>query len=210
MRFYPILLLFLLYACDNDTVSVEDPTSTFEDATFADLLEEYYEMRLELNPLEATFIGDDRFNDQLPNMLTKEYQMQTAAFYQGTLRELHDYDRSALSPTERVSYDVLKWECDINLEGLAFRTELLPLDQFNGFHLMIGQLASGQSAQPFNTIEDYDNWLARLESFNAMLDTAVVNMGQGIKAGYVLPQSLTAKLLPQLEAMTRAPLEDHL
>lgn len=210
MRYYPILLLFLLFACDSDTVPVEDPATTIVDATFADLLEEYYEMRLELNPLEATFIGDDRFNDQLPNTLTKEYQMQTAAFYQGTLRELQYYDRSVLSPTEKVSYDVLKWECDINLEGLAYRTELLPLDQFNGFHLMIGQLASGQSAQPFNTIEDYDNWLARLESFNAMLDTAVVNMGQGIKAGYVLPQSLTDKLLPQLEAMTKEPLEDHL
>jgi uncharacterized protein (DUF885 family) len=75
---------------------------------------------------------------------------------------------------------------------------------------MIGQLASGQGAQPFETIEDYDNWLARLESFNAMLDTAVVNMDRGIQAGYVLPQSLTDKLLPQLEAMTREPLEDHL
>ncbi len=167
-------------------------------------------MRLELYPLEATFIGDNRYNDQLPNSLTKEYKNQVAAFFQGSLDELNAFDRSSLNPTERVSYDVLKWECDINLEGLEFSTELLPLDQFNGFHLMIGQLASGQSAQPFVTIEDYDNWLARLESFNAMLDTAVVNMDRGIQAGYVLPQSLTDKLLPQLEAMTREPLEDHL
>lgn len=210
MRFYPVLLLFFLFACGNDTVPAEEPAPTSANEPFTDLLEAYYEMRLELNPIEATFIGDDRFNDQLPNMLTKEYKEQTAAFYQGALEELEDFDRSSLSPTEQVSYDVLKWECDINLEGLAFSTELLPLDQFNGFHLMIGQLASGQGAQPFETIEDYDNWLARLESFNAMLDTAVVNMDRGIQAGYVLPQSLTDKLLPQLEAMTREPLEDHL
>ena len=96
-------------------------------------------MRLELNPLEATFIGDDRFNDQLPNTLSQAYKEQTAAFYQGTLEELAGFDRAALNPTQQVSYDVLKWECDINLAGLDFKTELLPLDQFNGFHLMIGQ-----------------------------------------------------------------------
>jgi uncharacterized protein (DUF885 family) len=210
MRFYPVLLLFLFFACGNDAVSTESPLPTTANESFTDFLEEYYEMRLELNPLEATFIGDNSYNDQLPNFLTKEYKNQTAAFYQGTLDELNAYDRSSLSPTEKVSFDVLKWECDISLEGLEFSTELLPLDQFNGFHLMIGQLASGKSAQPFITIEDYDNWLARLESFNSMLDTAVVNMDRGIQAGYVLPQSLTDKLLPQLEAMTQEPLEDHL
>ncbi|WP_026231665.1 DUF885 domain-containing protein [Neolewinella persica] len=210
MRFFPLLLLFLLFACGSEPVSTENPVPATTNESFTDLLEEYYEMRLELYPLEATFIGDNRYNDQLPNSLTKEYKNQVAAFFQGSLDELNAFDRSSLNPTERVSYDVLKWECDINLEGLEFSTELLPLDQFNGFHLMIGQLASGQSAQPFVTIEDYDNWLARLESFNAMLDTAVVNMDRGIQAGYVLPQSLTDKLLPQLEAMTREPLEDHL
>ncbi|MFK8162744.1 MAG: DUF885 family protein [Lewinella sp.] len=210
MRFYSVLLLLLLFACGNDPVSTEATAPATANEYLTDLLEEYYEMRLELNPLEATFIGDNRYNDQLPNALTKAYKNQTIAFYQGTLDELKAIDRSSLSPSEQVSFDVLKWECDINLEGLAFRTELLPLDQFSGFHLMIGQLASGQSAQPFVTIEDYDNWLARLESFNAMLDTAVVNMNRGIQAGYVLPQSLTDKLLPQLEAMTREPLEDHL
>lgn len=209
MRFFPVLLTVFLFSCGNEPVAPEESPDTANES-FAYLLEEYYEMRLELNPLEATFIGDDRFNDQLPNTLSQAYKEQTAAFYQGTLEELAGFDRAALSPTQQVSYDVLKWECDINLAGLNFKTELLPLDQFNGFHLMIGQLASGQSAQPFKTIEDYDNWLARLESFNAMLDTAVVNMGRGIEAGYVLPQSLTDKLLPQLEAMTREPLEDHL
>lgn len=211
MRYLLFFSLLLLFACGNDpVVDPAEPTEDVSAAAFDELLADYYEMRLELNPLEATFIGDNRFNDQLPNMLTQTYKQEMTAFYESTSSTLAGFDRSVLSPTQQVSYDVLKWECAVNLEGLKFNTELLPLDQFNGFHLMIGQLASGQSAQPFVTVEDYENWLARLESFEEMLDTARVNMDRGIARGYVLPKSLTVKLLPQLEAMAKEPLEEHL
>jgi uncharacterized protein (DUF885 family) len=43
-----------------------------------------------------------------------------------------------------------------------------------------------------------------------MLDTAMVRMQQGVAKGYVLPSSLIAKLQPQLDDMTKEPLEDHL
>lgn len=211
MRYLLFLPLLLLFACSNDSAPAEtESDDVATEGAFDELLAEYNEMRLELNPLEATFIGDNRYNDELPNMLTAEYQQQVTAFYEGTRESLAAFDRSTLSPDRKVSYDVLKWECDINLSGQQFRTELLPLDQFNGFHLMIGQLASGQSAQPFVTVEDYENWLARLESFREMLDTAQVKMELGIEKGYVLPRSLTMKLLPQLESMAREPLEEHL
>lgn len=211
MRYLLFFSLLLLFACGNDpVVDPAEPTEDVSAAAFDELLADYYEMRLELIPLEATFIGDNRFNDQLPNMLTQAYKQEMTAFYESTNASLAGFDRSTLSPTQQVSYDVLKWECEVSLEGLRFNTELLPLDQFSSFHLMIGQLASGQSAQPFVTVEDYENWLARLGSFEEMLDTARVNMDRGIARGYVLPKSLTVKLLPQLEAMAKEPLEEHL
>ena len=37
-----------------------------------DLVEAYFEDELELNPLLATFIGDHRYDDQLPNILGPE------------------------------------------------------------------------------------------------------------------------------------------
>ncbi|GIR50499.1 MAG: hypothetical protein CM15mP59_2410 [Flavobacteriaceae bacterium] len=38
--------------------------------------------------------------------------------------------------------------------------------------LTIGQLAGGSSAQPFKTVEDYDNWLARVDDYLVWLYTA--------------------------------------
>lgn len=207
-KILPLLLLAVLFSCGEDVSTTETDTNTGK--SFDQLLTDYNAARLALNPLEATFIGDDQYNDKLENFLTQDFKDRSRAFYQQYAEALAGIERSALDETQRVSYDVLRWETDINQEALSFREELLPLDQFSGFHLMIGQLASGQSAQPFNTVKDYDNWLSRMETFRQGLDTAIVNMKTGIEQGYVLPSALIAKLQPQLDDLTREPLEEHL
>ena len=208
----PLLYLTLLlttFACTSDPAPVSE-TKPNTRAQFDTLLVQYNEDNLKLNPIEATFQGDKRYNAQLPNYLTQENKGKTRRTLERYRTELQKINRSALDPTQQISYDVLKWETDIALAGLDFKTELLPLDQFSGFHLMIGQLASGQSAQPFETPEDYENWLARVGAFREMLDTAVVNMRAGVEQGYVLPASLIVKLQPQLDDLTAEPLEEHL
>ena len=208
----PLLYLTLLlttFACTSDPAPVSE-TKPNTRAQFDTLLVQYNEDNLKLNPIEATFQGDKRYNAQLPNYLTQDNKGKTRRTLERYRTDLQKIDRSQLDPTQQVSYDVLKWETDIALAGLDFKTELLPLDQFSGFHLMIGQLASGQSAQPFETPEDYENWLARVGAFREMLDTAVVNMRAGVEQGYVLPASLIIKLQPQLDDLTAEPLEEHL
>ncbi len=203
-----LMLLLFTFACTND--SATEATTESGGEALEKMLVEYNEERLKLNPLEATFQGDNRYNDQLPNILAAEHREELNDFYQQAADKLSKVDRNTLNANEKVSYDVLRWETDINREALAFREDLLPLDQFNGFHLMIGQLASGQSAQPFKTTEDYDNWLGRASAFTRMLDTAMMRMQEGISKGYVLPSSLIVKLQPQLDDLTKEPLEDHL
>lgn len=186
MRYLALLALLLFTcACTSDRAPETAATSSSED--LMEILAEYNESRLQLMPMEATFQGDSRYNDYLPNMLTADYRDQLRSFYQRAADDLDRIDRSDLNADEKVSYDVLRWETDINREALSFREDLLPLDQFNGFHLMIGQLASGQSAQPFKTVADYDNWRSRAADFTDMLDTAIVRMQEGVAQGYVLP-----------------------
>jgi uncharacterized protein (DUF885 family) len=203
-----LTLLLLTFACTSDPAP-ETETDTPNEA-FTTLLEDYNEARLKLSPLDATFQGDPRYNDYLPNSLSTEHRMTMAAFYAGYAEQLAELDRSTLTPVEQISYGILKWETQINIEALNFREDLLPLDQFSGFHLMIGQLASGASAQPFKTVEDYDNWLNRTTDFVDMLDTAMVRLNQGLASGYVLPASLIVKLQAQVSDLTKEPIEDHL
>lgn len=78
-------------------------------------------------------------------------------------------------------------------EMLQYPTNLMPISQFEGTHLTIGQMAGGTGAQPFKTEKDYTNFLKRIELYSQWIDSAMVYMKKGIKDGVVLPKALTEK-----------------
>jgi hypothetical protein len=45
----------------------------------ASLYAEFWEENLKLNPIQATMIGDPRYNDQLPNSLSAEHRARAPA-----------------------------------------------------------------------------------------------------------------------------------
>jgi len=183
-----------------------------EDAAISidSLFDQYYQERLQFYPVEATFAGDSRYNDTLPNNITVAYRNRLKAFYQKYKDHLKEYDTNNLTATQQMSYDVLMWECDINLEDLEFKTHLTPINQFYSRNLVMGQLASGVSAQPFETIKDYEDWLSRVDDFVVWCDTAIMNMKKGMTEGYVLPKALIKKVIPQMKSMATGPADAHL
>jgi uncharacterized protein (DUF885 family) len=94
--------------------------------------------------------------------------------------------------------------------GMKFPTELLPIDQMWSLQLTIGQLATGTGAQPFKTVEDYENWLSRVDDYVVWLSSAKTRMEEGIERGIVLPKSLIRKVVPQLTSITEADLEKNI
>jgi uncharacterized protein (DUF885 family) len=91
----------------------------------------------------------------------------------------------------------------MQLEGLTLNEHLVPFQQFWGTPLTIGQLGSGESSQPFVTVNDYRNWMSRATRFASWTDTAIANFRKGIASGYVLPRSLVAKMIPQMRDMAQ-------
>ncbi|MEO9482294.1 MAG: DUF885 domain-containing protein [Ekhidna sp.] len=201
-----LFLAIMLAACTQPAEQQKEPIAN---EAFATMLEDYYQDGLKLFPINATFQGDNRYNDLLRNDLTKSFNEELNAHFNGYLDKLKTFDREALLNEEQISYDILKWECDIALAEMQYHGGLLPIDQFWTTQLMIGQLASGSSAQPFNTKEDYDNWLKRVDVFVAWCDTAIVRMKEGMEQDIVLPKSLSAKVIPQLAAWKDGPAESH-
>jgi uncharacterized protein (DUF885 family) len=164
------------------------------------LYAQYWEENLELDPLTATFAGDPRYNAELPNFLTLEYENQTRAFEQRYLDRARAIGPEGLTGQDRLSYDIFTLNRESALEDLAFPDRLLPVDQFYNFANSIAQLGSGTSAQPFVTVKDYDDWLKRAAKGPPIFDQAIVNMREGVTKGIVQPRVLMEKVLPQLQA----------
>jgi uncharacterized protein (DUF885 family) len=188
---------------------VDEETKNISES-FENLLSDYYKEGLKLYPIKATFAGESGYNDSFPNFLSDAYKDSVLAYYSKFQKNLKEYDDKQLSDSEKLSKAILQWDIDINLEDLKFRKDLIPIDQMWSINLMIGQLASGESAQPFNTVQDYENWLKRLEAYTEWLKTAEEKMKEGVKIRYVLPNSLIVKVIPQLKVLANQNVEDHL
>jgi uncharacterized protein (DUF885 family) len=165
------------------------------------LYEQYWEETLALNPIQATFQGDPRYNDQLPNFLTDEYRAKNRAFTERWLKKIEAIGPAGLTGQDLLSYDMFVKNAKDALEGERFPGHLMPINQFGNIAGFVAQLGSGQGAQPFKTVQDYDNWRKRGAAVPAIFDQAIVNMREGMRTGVVQPKVLMQKVLPQLDAL---------
>ena len=208
----PLLLMVFLTSCKDENNEVNsDKDENQVSAQFDTILHNYYEDGLKLNPISATTSGDMRYNDRFPDFLSQEYEDSLRNYYSKYRDKVNKINNEDLSDTEQMSKDILLWECNINLEAMEFKkSKYMPIDQMWSVNLFIGQLASGSGAQPFKTVEDYENWLKRVEGYLTWMDSAEKNMREGMTKGYVLPASLIQKIIPQMESMTGSNAEEHL
>ena len=169
--------------------------------TAQQLFADYWEANLALNPLQATFVGDSRYNDLLPNYLSPEEQAKQLAFAKQWRAKVAAVDASVLPAQDALSVKILLRELDEQIEGDRFPGHLQPINQFYSLPNQLAQLGSGTSAQPFKTVQDYDNWARRAGQIPALFTQAIVNMREGMTKGVVQPTVLMAKVLPQLDAL---------
>jgi uncharacterized protein (DUF885 family) len=174
-----------------------------ENSDFTTLLEKYSEGKLKLNPIEATFIGDGRFDDAFPNMLSDDYQLEYNNFYKTYASQLGDFKDTDLTESEQMSKAIMAWDCEMALAQSSFKNDMyMPINQMWSVNLIMTQWATGTSAQPFKTVQNYDDWLKRLEHYNMWLQSAEERMKEGVAEGYILPKSLITKVVPQFDALT--------
>lgn len=165
----------------------------------AALFNRFHDGELARFPVNATYEGDSRFNDRLPIDFTHAFRDSLKIFYTAYGDSVSRYADSARSPSDKLSVELFKYNIDSYLKGLAFTDNLIPFNQFYALPLTLGQLGSGDGAQPFKTVKDYDDWLARATAFAPWADSAIAYFGKGAEKGFVLPKSLVVKMVGQME-----------
>ena len=164
------------------------------------LFDEHFERDLEMNPLNATFIGDDRYNDRLANSNSPEYMAAAQAMDEEFLQRLLEIDRGELGYQDQLSYDIFRINREQSLEGNQFPFHLQPINQFYSITNFFVQLGSGASAHPFKTVKDYEDFLSRADDYSTIIDQLITNMQEGMRVGVTQPRILMAKLQPQIDA----------
>ena len=212
VRLLPLLIGCLVLAgCDRSTPGGADraPASAAAVAKAAaaeaqrllEITEAYYDAYLALNPLSATAQGDHRFDDRFGDYVSPSWMADWLATEQEALAKLATIDPQKLSGDDLVSYEAFKRGRTIAVEGFRYPSELLPVDQFNGLHTDFAVLGSGEGIHPFDTTQDYENFLGRMDGFVEWVDQSINNMRSGAAKGIVQPRVVVERTIPQLAVL---------
>ena len=141
-----IALAFVLSACASQSVPaenltpvetvavVEAPAETAEElsARLNTWFDAKYEEQLQFSPIGLSFQGRKDRNDEI-DCLTFACQDEQLAWQKAATEEMEaSFDYDALSPEDKMSYDLWKYQYDQAAEGAAYRYNGFVFDQMNG------------------------------------------------------------------------------
>jgi uncharacterized protein (DUF885 family) len=202
--FFPVLLAFASLAGAGGTgaIGARSAAGAPAPAPAADpardlhaIFDEAWAVALREDPLFATSIGDNRYDDRLPS-LTAADRERRAAYANGILARLHGIDRTRLGRTDRVSYELFERDLEDTLTEERFKTWRMSITAEGGFHTDF----SRQPAElPFASVRDYDNYIARLRAFPAFAQQNIAMLREGIATGFTQPRVVLAGFTAGIE-----------
>jgi len=166
-----------------------------------DLIERYWEGLLETEPILGTVVGDERFDDRLPDP-SAEGRAARDRLHRGALAELAALPRDLPDEDARMGLDILEAIAYRDLAALEHRTDRLwAVSHLWGPAGLIGELASLQRT---DTPERIDRYVERLSGTPAFYDAAVEVMLEGIADGVTAPRIVVERAIAQAERVIEA------
>ncbi|HEY0062835.1 MAG TPA: DUF885 domain-containing protein [Telluria sp.] len=167
------------------------------------LFADEWERGLRDSPENASFQGDNRFNDRWSDQSLQAIAKRDAAD-RAALERLHKIDRKTLSEIDKLNYDTFEWQLKQAVARQRFHEYLLPIGMSGGVQTLDGMA----EVLPFTSEKDFKDWLARLTALPALIDQNIILLQQGIKEGIMPPAVLMQRVSKQIARQASAkPLE---
>ena len=109
------------------------------------------------------------------------------------LELIKSIDRTKLSGTDVISYDLYRRNAEFSVEGDQLPFEFLQLNQMGGVQQNLAQVISSTT---FKTTKDYEDLIARLNSVPALIDQTIALLQKGLELK-VTPPQVTLRDVPQ-------------
>lgn len=157
------------------------------------LFESEWEYTMEQNPTWASTLGDRRYNDRWENVSLEAIRARHE-HGRRALEQLNRIDRNALSVQDQLNYDLFKREYETDIAEYRFRWYLLPVNQRGGIQT-IDELAE---LLRFQTVKDYEDWVARLRALPTLIQQTTALMREGAQARMMLPRVIMNRVPAQI------------
>ena len=170
-------------------------------AAVNDLADRFWDGVLERDPLWATVLGDERFNDRWPD-LGPDGRAADAAAYRSVLAEAQAIPVDGLDPEQVITRDLLVLVAENQLEALAQKQYQLGIDHMSGPQIWPAQVAQ---YQPADTPERVERLLARYASYPTMIEQYVGTLAEGVADGRTAAAVPVRRTIEQIERLLALP-----
>jgi len=188
-----------LSAAPTQPASLEDRRKAL-----ASVVDDYWQDWLKHDPEFASSIGDKRYNSQISDYSVAAVNDKLAR-EQTYLLRLAAIDTTGFTQQESFTHELLLRRLMQDQEAAEFKEWEMPVNQMGGIYSTYPQLAAQLN---FATIQDYDDWIARLHRIPAAFAQVTTDMSLGIEEKRTPPRMLMEKALPQVQQLAAQKPED--
>ena len=202
----PALCLLLLAAATATATATAANAASEARATAAlhALFDADYQRQLREDPLKASALGDDRYNDRLPDLRPAALAARQRAV-RASRTSLLAIARKTFSAADQLNYDIYLRQLDEQIAGFRFHDEQIAVTQQGGVHTLADSVLQ---VLRFERSKDYLDWIARLRAYGQYTDQTIALMKQGMASGWLPPRAIMARVRSQIAAQIVAAPED--
>jgi uncharacterized protein (DUF885 family) len=170
-----------------------------------DLADRFWQWYLARSPIYATVLGDERYDDRLPDP-SPEGRADEIAGLKGFLHDAAEIDSRTLEQEDAITLDMLEVVCHIWLRQHELNVHhFAAMDQMAGPQGLAGDLSRFQRV---DTPERIDRLIRRLEQFPEHLAMHRANLLDGIAAGRTAAAPVVERVIEQTRRAAAASASD--
>jgi uncharacterized protein (DUF885 family) len=168
------------------------------------IAEDYWEGVLQRNPILATFYGDYRYNDRLPD-IGPDGRARERADLLRVHERLDPLRDASFEAEDGITWDMLRLAVEAGLEGLRLRLDEMAVDQMDGPQVWLQELLNWH---PIDTPEHVAELIARYRAFGKYMDDYLDALRDGVRDGRTAPTIAVERVIGQLQALLATPVDE--
>ncbi|MFH1130910.1 MAG: DUF885 domain-containing protein [Pseudomonadota bacterium] len=177
---------------------------SFPNQKLEKLSKSWWDLWLRRWPNVATYLGDHRYDDQLPDLSAsgkKDFLFKVREMVQAAEK----IPASQMSEEDQLTHETLLWSLNRTLDTEICHEFWWGLDQLYGPQVWLVELPAYHQ---FKTDEDVHKLVRRYERVTNLLAQHQVNLGRGMRKGWLVPVVIVDRVIGQLDRLLTIQPED--